>query len=702
VKNLAKYFAKQYLRIPLLCLTLAACGHTVFAQVTFTAKAAQKVVGLSDVLEMDFVIDGASEADQFVPPSFSPFQVVQGPSYTSGMNMINGTTTKYYSITYFLKPSAVGKFTIGPASVRLGSQDIRSNSVRVEVVRGSTGASAAAPANPFQGMGGMGGMNMDPFSAPSREAYGDQFLKKNERAEDKIRHNMILKMSVSKTSCYVGEPIVATCKLYSRLESESRVEERPSFSGFSVFEMVQPEQGNVSQEVLGGRPFNAYLIRKSQLYPLQSGDLSIEQVGLDNTVTLYREGKTNRGQAPAGSVFDQMMRDFWGEGQTAGVPEKHQLNLNTDSLVIHVKPLPEAGKPADFSGAVGQFSLQASLTGISLKTNETDTLVLILSGKGNLPMINAPALHLPQGLESYDPSAKEELNQTVSPIQGRKTFQYIFTANKAGEFTLSPVVFSYFDPQTATYKTDSTAPLLLKVLPGMGNGNRNGAPVPGTETGSPWKWIWLVAGALLVFLVSGLVIFTSSRRKPTLSAKGAGDASAIPGATSGVPPGTPKENPSAGPVGSARASNPSNMPSPVASPLAEPDPHARYRPDFDSKVQQLSGAAVTTFEEKDWLEDARTQLKEQNSVAYYRDLNAGLWQFLQQRLELGGGERNKTAVMDRLEKKGFSPSVLEEVRQLLEECELALYAPVQTSSDMQRSFEMAERLQNRILHNLKD
>lgn len=651
-------------------------------------------MGLSDILQIDFVIDGVSEVDQFAPPSF-PFPVVQGPSYTSGVNMVNGTTSQSYTVTYYLKPSAVGKYTIGPASVRVNNKEMHSNALTVAVVKGSTGASAA-PANPFAAMGGMGGMN--PFGAASGESNGDQFLHKNESADEKIRRNMVLKMSVSKTSCYVGEPIVASCKLYSRLESQSRVEDRPSFSGFSVFEMVQPGQGNVSQEELGGRPFNAYLIRKSQLYPLRSGDLAIEPVILDNTVTFYREGKTGRGQAPAGSVFDQMMRDFWGEGQTAGVPEKDQLNLRTDSLIIHVKPLPEAGKPADFSGAVGQFNLQASLTGISLKTNETDTLVLILSGKGNLPMVNAPALHLPQGLESYDPSAKEELDQTVSPIQGRKTFQYIFTANKAGSFTLPPITFSYFDPRTATYKTDSTAPLLLNVLPGKGSGNRVGGPVSGSDTGSVWEWILLVAGSLFILLVAGWIIFRSMVRKAVPGDKSAGEASLGATGANGGQAGGVGANGVAGKAGASGAAGATG----AAGAITETDPHARYRPDFDSRVQQLSGAAVTTFAEKDWLEEARTRLKEQNGVAYYRALNTGLWQFLQQRLELTDGERNKTAVLDRLEKKGFSPAVREEVRQLMEDCELALYAPIQTHSDMQRSFEAAERLQKRIVHNLKD
>jgi hypothetical protein len=123
--------------------------------------------------------------------------------------------------------------------------------------------------------------------------------------------------------------------------------------------------------------------------------------------------------------------------------------------------------------------------------------------------------------------------------------------------------------------------------------------------------------------------------------------------------------------------------------------------DLDKRVQQMAPSAVTTYEEKDWLEEARTRLKENNSAAYYRALNAGIWGFLQEHLGLRG-DRNKTLVMERMEQKGFSSFVREETRQLLEECEMALYAAVQSTSDMQRSMEMSERLQKRFLHNLTE
>lgn len=660
------------IRFSLFLFLILAAAQRLSAQASFMAKVSQKVIGEQDVLEIDFTIDGVSQVDQFAPPSFGPFQIVQGPSYTSGFNLINGNTSQYYSVSFYLKPSGTGKFTIGPATAQVSGQTIRSNSVSVEVVKGSTGA-AAPSASPFQGM--MPPMNADPFAPSRREAYGDQFLRKGERAEDKIRRNMILKMNVSKTTVYVGEPVVATCKLYSRLESDSKVAERPSFSGFSVFEMVQPEQGTVSREVLGGRPFNGYLIRKAQLYPLQSGDLNIEPVELDNNVTFYREGKPAKPQNPSGSVFDQMMKDFWGDEEGGGIPEKHALNLTTDPIVIHVKPLPDAGKPSDFSGAVGQFTLQASLTSTTLKANQTDTLLLILTGSGNLPLVNAPTVHLPTGLEAYDPSAKEQIDQTVAPIRGRKVFSYAFTANQDGHYSLPAIRFSYFDPQTAAYKTDSTGPLLLEVLPGPG-GRRapGGSEVSKPSSAIPFrKVMWWAAAALLVLVI---ILGLGRWRKR---------GSAAPAAP------TPQNKPVFAPPTAV-----DNAPARrgEGSPLQRVAQEAVHLP-------HIAPPAITTFETRDWMEGARQQLKEGNSAAYYRELNAGLWGLLRERLDLGQ-ERDKAQVLERLERKGFSPFVQEEVRRLLEECELALYAPIHTGQDMQRTLDVGERLQKRFEHGLRD
>ncbi len=649
----------NHLRISLLLTLTLVLGAGASAQVSFTEKASQKVVGQQDVLEISFTLDGVSEVDNFVPPSFSPFQIAGGPSTTSGFNLINGNASKYYSVSYYLKPSSVGKFTIGSATVVVNNQTLHSNTVNVEVVKGTTGNSGAPPQNPFQSM--MGGFptmpNMpDPMGGMSPADYRDEYLKKGENADEKIKKNMLVKMSVTRNTCYVGEPIVATCKLYSRLPSQSKVVERPSFSGFSVFEMAQPEQGNPSREVVGGRPYDGFLIRKAQLYPLQSGDLTIEPVELDNSVTFYRQGKAPKTQAPAGSVFDQMMKDFWGDGEVAAVPEKHNLNLTTEPVVIHVKPLPEAGKPADFTGAVGQFSIVSSLSSTTLKTNETDTLTLVVTGTGNLPMINAPSLHVPSGLESYDPSAKEQLDQTVAPIKGRKVFSYVFTAVSAGNYSIPAINLSYFDPQTASYKTVSAEPLLLKVLQGPQRVQPGVEPTGGSVV-SKRPWILVILGGIILIGLASWIVLRKGKKKDL------------------------------------------KLPTPQPTPKDAPSPYAPQAL-WDTKVQQMAPAAVTTFEEKDWLEDAREKLKTGNSADYYRSLNAGIWGFLQDRLDLSG-ERNKNKVLELMETKGFSPFVREETRQLLDECELALYAPVQNHTDMQQAMELAERLQKRFMYDLK-
>jgi hypothetical protein len=261
----------------------------------------------------------------------------------------------------------------------------------------------------------------------------------------------------------------------------------------------------------------------------------------------------------------------------------------------------------------------------------------MLKGSGNLPLINAPALHFPKGIETYDPSARDQVDPTVSPIKGTKIFSYTFTVDKEGNYTLPPISFSYFDPQTARYKTLTSEPLLMQVLPGKKNNPRS-AP-PAGQAHPYMQWIALALG----LLVAGSIALVVLKKRPKA-----------------VPPLAPEES---------------------------------YAP------QVL--AAMTTFKEKDWLEDAHVCLKENNSTSYFKALNAGIWGLLSDRLDLGG-ERNKEQVLEKMEERGFSPYVREEVRTLLEECELALYAPVHTGHDMQRAMEVAERVRKRFEHDLRD
>jgi hypothetical protein len=114
------------------------------------------------------------------------------------------------------------------------------------------------------------------------------FLKQGEDPFQKIHENLFLKLTLDKSTCFVGEPLVATFKLYSRLQSRSNIIKNPGFYGFSVYDMINVSNQAQSEEKLNGRWFDVHTILKVQLYPLQSGIFTIDPMELANEVEFSR------------------------------------------------------------------------------------------------------------------------------------------------------------------------------------------------------------------------------------------------------------------------------------------------------------------------------------------------------------------------------------------------------------------------------
>ncbi len=141
------------------------------------------------------------------------------------------------------------------------------------------------------------------------------------------------------------------------------------------------------------------------------------------------------------------------------------ITLQSQPLSITVKPLPELNKPADFNGAVGHYTIEAGIENRKIAARDAGTLKVILQGTGNLPIVNAPQVNWPDSIEAFDPTAKEKVDNTIAPLAGSKTFEYVFTPQKQGKYKLGPVAFSYFDPTSASYKTIESQPLDIEVEP---------------------------------------------------------------------------------------------------------------------------------------------------------------------------------------------------------------------------------------------
>jgi hypothetical protein len=471
----------------------------VSAQVKFSTVINDKEVGKEDYIQVEYRVENASSVESLTPPAFTGFTVVSGPMQQTGMTIINGNVSKSEGITYVLKPSATGNFTIGGATAVVDGKQIHSNSVTVKITNAPP--KQTSPAN-----NPLFGLSM-PEEAP--EVNEEYILRKDESAADKIKNNLFVKLDVSKTTCYAGEPIVATYKLYSRLKSESRVTKRHTLTQFSVYDMVQPEADNPTIEKINGKLYNMHIIRKVQLYPLQDGSFDLDPVEVDNTVRFLRlQGDGNK------NSMQQMLDDYM-NGVVDGKMEEQQISIASKPVTITVKALPAEGKPASFDGAVGKFTISSLLPKINITANETAILQVTLKGQGNLTLINAPQVQWPQGVEAYEPTVKENLDKTIAPISGGKLFEYSFAPKQTGKIIIPPIEFSYFDPSAKAYKiirTDSIEANVSKgskriTSPGVTDNNQPSTP-------GNFKWIrllWLLPLFAVAFLA---LLFNRKKNSP--------------------------------------------------------------------------------------------------------------------------------------------------------------------------------------------
>ena len=671
-------------------------GSYASGQVKFTTVVSSQDVGKSDYLQVEFVVENAKEIADLVPPDFPGFHVAQGPIQSSGMSIVNGNMSQYKALSFVLEPTRTGKFTIGGASATVDGKHMQSNSVSVTVHPGGSGS---ANSNSQQGGGnpsGGGPLGGNPFFQPSMpdpfgpepgEVERDYVLKPGENAKDKIKKGLFVKVQVDKNTCYVGEPIVATYKLYTRVSSESRITKRPSLNGFSVYDMIDPNQDAVTVEKLNGKNYTVHIIRKTQLIPLQAGTIDLDPVEIENTVHFVKGGAHSAGRS-GNSIRDLLdaMTDESGYG-----PEVDEnVTLDTKPLPITVKPLPESGKPAGFNGAVGSFSVEASLDHKSVATDDEATLHLVVKGKGNLPVIAAPIVNWPAGIRAFDPTAKEDVNKTVAPMSGTKSFDYVFTPHTPGHYTIPQIDFPYFDPASQTYKTAETQPMDIQVTPAARShakpADRNTAQqqpaAPGIIDYARDYGIWIAA-----FLVLGGVATYFWRQNRRLKrASGENKIATV----------VKEENR----IAVEKADNMERFAATVGTdktnspvrevPTRDDRPAAGKEPVIPSNTYATANTYVSATTPVDPLLEARHFFEREDSKGFYREVNRAIWKAMSRKLELPASELNKSNSLRQLQLRGWDDTALMTLENLLNECEMNLYTPAYDRWNMQQLLRQAE------------
>jgi len=397
-----------------------------FAQkVTFTMEA-PKIVELGEQFRLAFTLNARGQNLKL--PELSDFEVLMGPStsQSSSYQIINGVSSQSISFSYLyvLRAKKEGRFTINAASVNVDGTIYTSNSLLIEVVKGS-----AKPAG-----GGVDAPTATPGSVPKSDLF--------------------VKLIVDRHSVYKGDHAMATIKIYSKVNLNGFEDiTLPNFEGFWSQDVALPQQISLQRETYNGEIYNVGTLKKTLLFPQQTGVITIGKVKIDCVVQ-------QRVSKPKG-FFDDFFDNF------ANV----RATVTSDPVIVTVNPLP-AG-PADFSGAVGRFDLRSSITSTSVKENDAITLRLDVTGNGNIKLINAPKLKLPADFEIYDPKTQSNYTATAEGLNGNISFEYLFLPRYAGDYTIPPVNFVYFDPSNGRYTTKSSQEFKIHVAKGDGSQTSN-------------------------------------------------------------------------------------------------------------------------------------------------------------------------------------------------------------------------------------
>ncbi len=555
-------------------LLLLFCMQGLYAQeVQFTATPSKTKLGVNEKLRVEFTM--TKDGDNFNPPSFEGFNAA-GPSQMISNSWMNGKRSYSKTYTYVLTPTARGTFTVGQASIVIDGETYKTIPFKVTVTAAVAGG--------------------DDPNAPITENAGK---------------GIHVVAEVSKTSPYVNEPINVVYKLYVSQDSSVRGTRQMDIPQFNDFwsQDIETDTRSVHEGTYNGESYRYIVLKKVVLYPQKSGRLEVEPLSMELTIDV-----------PTGR------RDFFNRPlmtQTTKV-------MSSGTKYINVKSLPENGRPADFSGAVGSFDFKVTPSKTTLSNGESLQLNVEVSGKGNLKLFNLPKPVVPSALEMYDPEHKENISIPLSGMQGSISDNYAIIPQNKGKYPIKAMSFSYFDLATQKYKTITTDEIMVDVLnvPGTSAGNQtassevNKQPVQATEQ---FRFVALDTklqpknkkpffGSMLFYIL----LFVPFLLIPVIM-------------------------------------------------LLKKKKEARDNDVTGNKIRKNNKLA------KKYLSEAKKHLG--NKEPFYVALEKALHNFLKAKLNIETSEMAKPNIQELLESRGAKPETITDFIKIMDSCEFARYAP---------------------------
>ena len=363
--------------------------------VKFEAVLSKAKLGQNERLRVSFEMN--KDGDFFEAPSFENFEVLMGPSQSISSSFINGKRSFSKSYTYVLRPKKQGQLIIDSASITIDNTVYTTDPKTVLVTK-----------------------PIDNPNAPKT-------------AQDIADESLYLVATLSNDKPYLNQGVLVTYTLYfsPRVYINNFIPvENPTYKNFWSQDLPIKEY-ETRRTTFRNESFNAVDLKTVVLYPQKSGSLALDPFALE----LYVQIPTGR-------------RDFFGDP----IMRSATKTVKAGDLRINVRELPEEGKPSDFSGAVGDFDLSVDASRTNLEANESTQIKVKISGKGNLKLLSIPELSLPSALEKYDPEYTDNVRVNREGMNGSVTNSYTVVPRYAGSYPVDPVAFTYFDPNTKSYK----------------------------------------------------------------------------------------------------------------------------------------------------------------------------------------------------------------------------------------------------------
>jgi hypothetical protein len=576
--------------------------NQLVAQVSFVTSA-NKVVDLGENFRLTFTVN--AYASNFEPPDLSAFNVLSGPSTSTSTNFqyINGKSSQSISnaYEYIIQAKKEGKFTIGKASINVEGKVYYSNPITIEVIKGSNKNS----------------QNED-----------DQILEPT-----KTNNDIFIQTNIDKATVYQGEQIITTLKVYDRSGLKGFNSYKfPSFTGFYSQDIKQPSQISLDRENVNGKIYNAGILKQSILFPQQSGTLTIDPFELECVI------QQKIGQR----------RNFFGE--LIDVYRDAVVKLKSSSKSVKVLPLP-ANAPASFSGAVGNnFQLKVLVDRTDLKSNESITLTAVLSGIGNLKTVDKLKINFPSSFEVYDPKINNNIENTSGGAKGSNTYEYLLIPREPGEYTISPIEFSYFDVTSKSYKVLKSQEIKFKITKGdnVQNYSTGVDKESVTQLGTDIRFItqddfklktrnYSFFGSITFYLIYGIAIIIFLLLILILKQK-------------------IKQNKDISIIKNKRA----------------------------NKISQKR------------LKAASLCMKNGEKQAFYDEVIKALWGYLSDKLNIPVSGLSRETARETMIKKNINDLIVEDFIKVIDNCEFAKYAPSADHDQIEQDFELARRIINKL------